>query len=294
MSNINFIHKILILLLPLFSTWNVVWAAGGVHDAKPGCETIKVFNNRLFPDDFGGSYISKAEEYCNGKNNIYILGLGTHAKCELRTSKVTLKTLGDIEGHIDFEYEYVFKPMLVNIKGYVLDYCISKSSTVEKFEQSKMPNETQAKVASYLAKHPLRYKITKQKSGTNFKHPWTYFSSGIGTQVIYVVVVNKRFKSVENKEMPNDDYAFSDEGEIIYKNIIIATLMKGSEIIVVKEVPSIGEVFADADGDGFPEVVYEYDGSENTHRELTDLKPDTTNRAYSVSTPNSNVLLPAK
>lgn len=278
MRTINFNHRTLILLLSLFSTWNLVWAAGGVHDAKPGCETIRVFNHRLFPDDFGGSSIRNAKKYCNGKNDIYILELGAHAKCELHTSKVTFNNLGGVGGHIDFEYEYLFKPNLGNQEYEVLDYCISKSSKVEKFGKSEIPNETQTKIASALTKPPYRYQITKQKSGTNFQNSWTYFSSDIGTQVIYAVVVNSRFKSKENSETPDDDWYFSAEDEIIYKNIIIAILMKGSEIMVVKEVPSIGEVFADADGDGFPEVVYEYDGNENTHRELTDLKPDTTNR----------------
>ena len=62
-------------------------------------------------------------------------------------------------------------------------------------------------------------------------------------------------------------------GEIFYPNLILGVLFKEKKVSYVKIVPSAGEVLADADGDGYPEVVYMYSDSENENRKLTDIKP---------------------
>lgn len=230
----------------------------------------------LVPRFFGGSSIEEAKKNCDGKKDLYILELGLHAKCKLYPSKVVFNDL-EGGGYIDFEYEYIFSPTIGNIDNETLDYCISHYSNVEKFKETEIPDDLRQQVSDALIGDPYRYRVA-MVSGSNFHKQWTYFSSEVGTKVVYVAVRNHRFDQKKNNETPDDDWYFSEDDEIIYENIVVAVLMKKNKILTIEEVPSVGEVFADADGDGFPEVIYQYEDSENTRRELTDLRPDKINR----------------
>lgn len=254
--------KLKVILLTTF-LGNTLWAAGGDNVVKSGCETLKIKGNLAFPTMFGGSDIVVAKKNCDGKTNLYLIQADQFAKCNyIKLSKN--------EAEVEYlDYAYSFKPLPKEWKqGENIDYCVSNDSKIERFKKTDITNELKEKVLSIISKPPYGYKLSKATSGNNFKKQWTHFDSEKGTNVVFVAVVNKDYKWKDP-----DFYLEEKNGEIFYPNLILGVLFKEKKVLYVKIVPSVGEVLADADGDGYPEVLYEYECGENNCRVLTDIKP---------------------